>query len=394
MYCILLRYGELTLKGKNRKDFERKLLENINKQLADFDIVIKRDRSRVYVEQVTDNNKDKIIEKLKKIPGIYSFSLAEIINNDIETIKDFVLQTFDDSKPLFRINSKRLNKKYPLISEEINKAVGGHVLINKNGLEGLKVQMKDVQQEIMLEIHQEKCYVFTDKIKAMGGLPIGSVGKGVVMLSGGIDSPVAAILAMKRGIKIQLAHFSSPPYTNAQSLEKVINLTSVLQEYDQDIKLNDFQITDLQVAINKNCNERMQVVLLRRMMLRVVENVMAKHKVIITGENIGQVASQTLEAMEVTNQAIESLILRPLLTYDKEEIITLAQRFGTYLISIKPFDDCCVLFMPKSPTTKPKLDKILIEESKIDYMTMIEQIERDQYDCQTIKDQKDFNNYL
>lgn len=368
MQKILVRYGELTLKGKNRSEFERILFNNIQKQLKGLGVdSYHKDRNRIYID-VNETHLNEVVRKLQIIPGIHSFCLAQTTTNDLEDIKSLVLAVFDKQTPRFKVETKRIYKDYPLVSNEISRKVGAHILINNDGLEGLKVDVHNPNQLIHIEIHQDCAYVYSKFIDGMGGLPIGSAGKGVVLLSGGIDSPVAAILAMKRGIKIDCIHFSSPPYTNEQSLQKVKDLVKVLQDFDSDIKMYNTNFTHLQVAINQHCLDKYQVTLLRRFMIKKASDLATKlkAKVLITGESLGQVASQTIDGMFVSDNATNKLIIRPLVCMDKTEIIKLAKEYNTYDISIQPFEDCCVIFLPKKPATHPVLSEVEAQEQLID----------------------------
>ncbi len=383
MKIILIRYGELTLKGRNRKQFERALYNNVRKQLSDFNLKFRKDHNRIYIEVENVEEYEDISIVLKRIPGIHSFSIADVATHDLEDIKRVALANFDKNNPVFKVEAKRSNKLFPLKSPELARAVGAHILINNDGLEGMRVDLQKPKQLLKIEIQNDLSYVYHTTEKAMGGLPIGSSGRGLVLLSGGIDSPVAAVEAMKRGLKIDCIHFSSPPYTNEQSLQKVKDLAKVLQMYDKDIKLYNAHFTDIQLAIHQNCASKYEVTILRRMMLRQASLLAKKIKagVLITGESLGQVASQTIASMNVTNQTVDDLILRPLITMDKSQIIENAQNIGTYEISILPFEDCCVVFLPKNPSTNPKLPEVIYEENRIEYEEMIEQtkLERDTY---------------
>ncbi len=379
---FVIRYGELTLKGKNRKDFESRLHNNVVMQLKQFEVKVKKDHNRMYIENVEMDKVEGVKEALKKIPGIHSFAIADIVALDMDVIKEKCFELFDITKPEFRVSVKRINKSFKENSNQIEREIGAYILTNNDdNIQKLKVNLKNYQQNVMIEIHLDKAFIFNSYVQGMGGLPIGSAGKALIMLSGGIDSPVAAIQAMKRGLKIDLVHFSSPPYTNDKALEKVKDLAKEIQTYDRNIKFFDVQIADLQVAINENCDSSYQVILLRRMMLRVMDKMCDYYKAnaIVTGENLSQVASQTLASMSVTNATVDLLILRPLLTYDKVEIIELAKVYKTYEISIRPFDDCCVVFLPKKPVTKPKLDRVIKEENRFDYQKYIDEIKYDKY---------------
>lgn len=375
MKVILIRYGELTLKGKNRKQFERQLFNNVQKQLSDFDLVFRKDHNRIYLEIKEISQYEDIKAILKIIPGIHSFSIADVTTHDLEDIKAVALANFDRNNPVFKVETKRSYKQFPMTSQEVSRAVGAHILINNNGLDKMRVDVRNPEQLLQVEIQQNRAFVFHTTERAMGGLPIGTAGKGLVLLSGGIDSPVAAVEAMKRGLKIDCIHFSSPPYTNEQSLQKVKDLAKVLQKYDKDIKLYNAHFTEIQVAIHDHCADKYEVTILRRMMLRQASLLAKKLKatVLVTGESLGQVASQTISSMNVTNQTVDNLIIRPLITMDKLQIIELAKKIGTYEISILPFEDCCVVFLPKNPSTNPKLDEVIKEEERFDYMSMINQ---------------------
>lgn len=368
MKKILIRYGELTLKGKNRSEFERILFNNIQKQLKGLHIdSYHKDRNRIYID-VEDNLVEEVSEILKLIPGIHSFCVAHQTSLELDDIKDLALELFDPSHPNFKVETKRINKDYPLVSNEISRSVGAHILINNDGLENLKVNVHNPEQIVYVEIHHECSYVFSKFIDGMGGLPIGSSGHALVLLSGGIDSPVAAIMAMKRGLKIDCVHFSSPPYTNEQSLNKVKTLVKILQKFDADIKMYNVNFTDVQLAIHQHCLDKYQVTLLRRLMIKKTSEIadQLKVKVLITGESLGQVASQTIDGMYVSDNATTKLILRPLITMDKTEIIKLAKQYDTYETSILPFEDCCVIFLPKKPSTYPNLEEVIEQEKLID----------------------------
>lgn len=376
MKVILIRFGELTLKGKNRKEFERILYNNIVSQLRDYDLNFRKDRNRIYIE-ITDLSKfDEITEVIKIIPGIMSFSIADVCAIDLEEIKAVANKNFDTENPVFKVETKRSNKNFDYTSQEISRFVGGFILKSNDGLVGMKVDVKTPKQVINIEIQKDNAYVFHKKIMGMGGLPIGTAGKAVVMLSGGIDSPVAAIMAMKRGLKVSCIHFSSPPYTSDEALGKVKDLVKVLHKFDRDIKFYDCNLADLQLAIHQECMDKYEVTILRRMMLRVASDACdkIKSKVIITGESLGQVASQTIEGMYVSDNTVNKLILRPLITMDKSEIIILAKEYGTFEISTLPFEDCCTIFVPKNPATKPKLEDVIKEEGRFDYEAYLQKV--------------------
>ncbi len=396
MHYILIRYGELTLKGKNRNVFERQLLKNIKSQLKQYKLKIHKDRNRIYIEEVPSKDVDNIKKCLKLVPGIHSFAIAKICSNDLDTIKKVALEQFDPTNPEFKVVVKRIWKGYDLVSNEIERQVGAHILIHNDGLEGMKVKIKNPNQQVKIEIHEESAYVFAKHEPGMGGLPIGTAGRAILLLSGGIDSPVAAIEAMKRGLRIDCFHFSSPPYTNEQAFEKVKDLVKVLHTYDKSIKLYNFHVADLQIELSKKCKDSLQVILLRRMMMRICDMWMDElgATAIVTGENLAQVASQTLANMDIVNSTVSRLILRPLVTYDKNQIIEYAKKYNTYDISIRPFDDCCVLFLPKSPATNAKLAVVVEEESKLMYNKIVQEVKNEVYSALDLEEEKLLENYL
>lgn len=375
MKTILIRYGELTLKGKNRSQFERTLINNLRMQVNQFDVLIKKDRNRIYINLNNEQQYYNLEKVLLKIPGIDSFSIAQECALDLEKIKVDVIKNFNQKQLNFKIETKRGNKNFPLESHQISRAIGAHVLKTFNHLD-LTVKMKNAEQIIYLEIQKTKAYIFHHTKRAMGGLPIGTAGNGLVLLSGGIDSPVAAILAMKRGIKINLIHFTTPPFTSHASIEKVEQLYKILLAYDQTIKLYHANITPIQLQIKKIAMPKYHITLLRRMMMKQAEILAQKIKVevLITGEALGQVASQTMSGINCSNQAVKMLIIRPLIAMDKIQIIDLAQQFETYETSILPYEDCCSLFVPKNPSTNPKLELVKIQEDMLNYEGILEQL--------------------
>ncbi len=379
MKSLVLRYGEINLKGNNRKFFERSLISSIKKKTKGYDCRVQTLRNRTIVE-IDNDQADELFEKLLKVPGIENISLADKCESNYDSIKEKILEVFDISKPVFRVSTKRSDKNFKYTSQEFSKLMGGEILKANDGLENMCVSMKNYEQEIGIEILKNQTYIFHKKTQAMGGLPIGSSGKALVLLSGGIDSPVSAIEAMKRGVKIHCVHFSTPPYTTKESINKVKSLVEVLKEYDEDIKFYNFNITDMQLEIKKKCNDRYTLLLMRRMMYRKTSLLCKKLKckMIITGESIGQVASQTIESITMTNMVSSVPVIRPLITFNKQEIISLAKKYGTYDISIIPFEDACTVFAPKRPETKPELKDVLIEEEKFDYEKHLDLINLEQ----------------
>ncbi len=369
---IMVRFGELSTKGKNKKDFIRVLAHNIKNALdeyTDLDYDVRYDH--IYVK-LNENDPYPIIEILQDVSGIHSLSLVVKTDPEIENVKSVALDMInnEDGKT-FKIKTKRANKSYPIISDEINRIVATNILKNTS----LKVDVHNPDILVSIEIRDEAAYIFTHTFKACGGYPLGVGGKVMHMLSGGIDSPVAAYLLMKRGLKIECIHFASPPYTNIGVINKLIDLLSGLNKYQDSIRLNIIPFTKLQEKIYEVSDESYAITLMRRMMYRLASRLMSKRGClgISTGESVGQVASQTLDSMNVINEVTNVPVLRPLLTYDKEEIINISRKLSEYEISIRPYEDCCTIFAPKNPKTKPSLKKCLEYESKFDYDAMIDE---------------------
>lgn len=375
MKIIILRYGEINLKGNNRALFERALHNNLVVKLENIDYKLTKKRNRIFLE-VKEEDVDKVRYAIDRTPGVENYSVADITETDFDAINDLALKLFQTDKPVFRVTVKRSYKAFPYNSQELAQKIGASILIANDGLPGMKVKMKDADQEIGIEVHEKETYIYDDKISAMGGLPIGSGGRGLVLLSGGIDSPVAAIETMKRGVKVSCIHFTTPPYTTEKALEKVIDLVEKLKEFDPGIKLYEVPLTKMQLAINENTNNRFALLLMRRMMFRKASafSRQKKYDMLITGESLGQVASQTIESITLTNMVSEVPVIRPLITYNKNDIIKIARQYDTYEISIIPFEDACTVFAPKKPIIKPKLDETLKEEAKFDYEVLLDEL--------------------
>lgn len=369
---IMVRFGELSTKGKNKKEFIKVLAKNIRAALSDFSgLEIISQYDHIYVK-LNDNEPEPIIKILKDVSGIQALSLVLKTNEDIENLRNICLELVKQEEgKTFKVHSKRANKKYPIVSDQINREIAKVILQNTE----LKVDVHNPDILVSIEIREEGAYVFTHTYKAVGGYPLGVGGKIMHMLSGGIDSPVAAYLLMKRGIKIECIHFASPPYTNAGVIEKLKDLLGKLNKYQPEIRLNIIPFTKLQEEIYKQSDESYAITLMRRMMFRLADRLAKRRRclAISSGESVGQVASQTLDSMNVINAVTNIPVLRPVVCYDKTDIIDLAKKLDTYDISIRPFEDCCTIFAPKNPKTKPALDKVLEYESKWDYEEMIEE---------------------
>lgn len=369
---IMVRFGELSTKGKNKNEFIKVLARNIKGALSDFEnIEIISRFDHIYVK-LNDNDPKKIIEILQDVSGIQGLSLVLLTNEDIENLRKVCLELVkQEPGKTFKVHAKRANKKYPLISDQINREIAKVILQNTD----LKVDVHNPDILVSIEIREEGAYVFTHTYKGAGGYPLGVGGKIMHMLSGGIDSPVAAYLLMKRGIKIECIHFSSPPYTNAGVIEKLKDLLGKLNKYQPEIRLNIIPFTKLQEEIYAQSDESYAITLMRRMMFRLADRLATRRHclAISSGESVGQVASQTLDSMNVINNVTNMPVLRPVVTYDKTEIIALARKIDTFDISIRPFEDCCTIFAPKNPKTRPSMEEVLKFESKWDYNKMIDE---------------------
>ena len=363
-----LSYGELSLKGKNRGQFERMLRNRIHKSLNGYNHQLVDDLSKLYV-MVDNNDVDEVIEKLKKIFGVVGLNPSARIGSEDEEIKAKVLEVanyaYEQGARTFKIAVNRSNKEFEKKSMDYARELGAHVLINSSFE---KVQMKDPDVQINVDI-RKNVYVYTERIKTYGGLPIGSTGKGLVLLSGGIDSPVASFMMAKRGMCINFVTFHSFPFTSRQALEKIKELTDILSIYTGKTRLYSMNILKIQEAINSKTKKELATILTRRVMMRLAERLSEtmNYQALITGESLGQVASQTMGGLTCTNASMERLLVfRPLIGMDKTEIIDIAKEIGTYEKSIEPFEDSCVIFAPKHPVTNPKLEDVLAEEAKIE----------------------------
>ncbi len=368
---IIIKYGELTTKKDNINFFLGALKRNIEKSLYHIDHLIYYDKGRMFIKS---NELDKCITKLKTVFGIIEFEIGySIKDKDFNNLKETVLNLVKDlSFKTFKVETKRSDKSYPLDSMEISRNLGAHILKNINDI---KVDVKDPELFINMEIRKEEVLVYYEKEKGLGGYPVGTLGKGLLMLSGGIDSPVAGYLAIKRGVKIEAIYFESPPHTSEDAKQKVLKLAKHLALYNLDIKVHVINFTDIQETIYKTAPHEYLITLMRRMMYRISERIALKNnmKVIINGESIGQVASQTLTSMKAINEVIYLPVIRPVACFDKNEIIKIAKDIDTYETSILPFEDCCTIFVPKHPVINPESHLCLEYEKLFDYEPLIDE---------------------
>lgn len=371
---LLVRYGELTLKGTNRKMFVNQLKDNVKRALIPLSgYHVKGKRDRMYIELSPEADINEIIQRLSKVYGIKSISPVIKIDKNEEKINQSAIQLSHDFEKgsTFKVDVKRVDKSFRLDTYELQRQVGGAILKENNNI---TVNVKNPDYEIKIEVRMDAIYIYEKVIAGAGGLPVGTGGKTLLMLSGGIDSPVAGIEVMKRGVTVEAIHFHSPPFTSEKAKDKVIELTRILAERVGPIKLHLVPFTEIQKQINKVVHSRYTMTSTRRMMMRISDKVV--HQInanaIVNGENLGQVASQTLKSMYAINHVTATPVLRPLLTLDKEDIIKKAKELGTFETSIQPYEDCCTIFTPKNPVTEPDFDKVVKYESVFNFDEMIE----------------------
>jgi len=372
----IVRCGEVALKGTNKPYFERMLVERIKKSLKSIDDTeVKRLEGLIFVRTNKDTEEKEIIKKVSKVFGVASISPAvetESNLNDIgkAAISYMMKQIEEKDVKTFKVKAKRADKNFPIKSPEIAKIIGSHIL---KGCKVLKVDVHNPECELFIDVRHDKTYIYQDKIKGFGGLPLGTNGKGMVLFSGGIDSPVAAFMMAKRGMVLEAVHYHSYPYTSERAQEKVEELVKIVSTYTGYINLHIVNLLPIQEQIVEKCPEDETTILVRRFMMRIAERIAIDNKcmMLITGENLGQVASQTAEALVVTDASVNLPIMRPLIAMDKIDIMEKAKEIETYETSILPHEDCCTVFLPKHPVTKPKLEKILESESVLDIDNLI-----------------------
>jgi len=386
---ILIKYGELTTKKDNRNFFIKSLYNNIQNKLKNIDLKIEKTLSRMYIIYDEVNEK-KIIDSLKQIFGIHSIVICDKVNTNIEEIKNKVIEILSQKQfQTFKIVTKRSDKSFEIKSMDFNNIIGGLVLKSFD----CKVDIHNPEILLNIEIRKEGTFIYSNEIKCLGGYPVGIQGKGMLMLSGGIDSPVAGYLALKRGVNIECMYFESPPHTSLQAKNKVLALAEILNNYSGNIKVHIVPFTKIQEEIYKNIPSNYNITIMRRMMYRIAEKYAKKRncKIIVNGESIGQVASQTLDSMSVINNVTNMPVIRPVACLDKLEIIEIANKIGTYETSILPYEDCCTIFVPKHPVIKPSLETALEYEKLINYDELINNCIKN---IETIKIKKQEQNEL
>ena len=367
----MIKYGEMTTKKDNLRNFIDKLYNNIKIKLKDYDISITKNKVRMFID-IKNYDENEIVSKLKEVFGIHSIVICYKVDKNLEKIQDESLKLMSNIKfNTFKVETNRADKTFNYNSLEVSKLVGAHILKN---MSNISVDVHNPDIVLNVEIRPDYSYIYLNEIDGLGGYPTGIQGKGLLMLSGGIDSPVAGFLANKRGIDIDCIYYDSPPHTSIEAKNKVISLAKILTKYGSNINLYVVPFTEIQEEIYKNIDSTYMITIMRRMMYRIAERVAKniKSKVIINGESIGQVASQTLTSMYVINNVTNMPVIRPVSCLDKLEIIDISKKIGTYDTSIMPFEDCCTIFVPKHPVINPNLNKCIEYESKIDYESMIE----------------------
>lgn len=389
---IIIKYGELTTKKDNINFFINALRDNIKKSLKDIDNKITYDHGRMFIET---SDYENVLNILKKTFGIHEINIGyKLKTNSLEEINAELLNLLKDKEfKTFKVNTKRSDKSYPINSMEISRKVGGTILKNISNIE---VDVHNPNLEINIEIRKNEAYIYFEKIKGIGGYPVGTLGKGLLMLSGGIDSPVAGYLAMKRGIKLECIYFDSPPHTSKEALNKVKELASILSTYQNDIKLHVIHFTEIQEQIYKNCPKEYMITIMRRQMYRIAELLARREncKCIINGESIGQVASQTLTSISTINEVITTPVIRPVCCLDKLEIIDIAKKIETYETSILPYEDCCTIFVPEHPVINPERKLARTYEEAFDFRTLNLQSVKNKNTIKLPEEKSEFSNIL
>ena len=376
---LIVRCGEVALKGMNKPYFERMLAERIHKRLkaAGYGKAsVKRHEGLIFVRFDREWDTVQLAGEISKVFGVASISPAVESESNMEAIGveavSFMEKLCEERcVRTFKVEAKRADKQFPIKSPDIARQIGGYVL---KGLKVLRVDVHNPDVRLFVDVRHDRSYIYADKIAGFGGLPLGTNGKGLVLLSGGIDSPVAAWMMAKRGMMIEAVHFHSYPYTSPRAQEKVEDLAKIVASYCGSFKMHVINILPIQEQIVKNCPEAETTIHVRRFMMRIAEKIAERNSamMLITGENLGQVASQTAEALVITDNCVKMPVMRPLIAMDKIDIIAKAQEIGTFETSIEPYEDCCTVFLPKHPTTKPQLDKIEISDSKLDIDALVE----------------------
>lgn len=368
---LLLKFGELFLKGKNRREFIKLLKHNIVKKLSGFDFQLSETQGRLVISDYSELYEDEIVSKLQTVFGLIGVASAVEIDTSLEGIENEIKNIDLSGVKAFKVEVKRADKTFDMTSMELERHLGGVVL---NQFSNLKVDLYNPELVLFVELRvNKKTYIYKSLLPCAGGLPLGSAGKALLLLSGGIDSPVAGYLMSKRGLRLEAVHFHSYPYTSVQAKEKVVELANLISKYCGEIKLHVVSFTEIQEQIHKNCDEEYMITIMRRIMMRIAERICHENGLgaIVTGESLGQVASQTMQSMTVTNSVVSLPVFRPVIAYDKEEIMSVAKNIGTYEASILPYEDCCTVFLPKNPVIRPTIKRAEYLEKNLDVENLI-----------------------
>ena len=371
---FLCKCGAIVLKGANHSFFENALIKELKFRLRSFgSFKVSHSQSTVYVEPVSEVNLDEVFDALTRVFGIVTIERAAVAEKDIDSIKEVIrgyIPRFLSDKKTFKVEAKRADKRFPLKSPEIAAECGGTVL---SACPYLRVNVKTPDVVVRVEVRETAAYISAGSFKGAGGMPVGTNGKGMLLLSGGIDSPVAGYMMAKRGVKIDAVHFESFPYTSERAKEKVLELAKLVTRYSGSMLVHVVSLTKIQEELVKNCDEEYFTLLLRRYMMAIAEKLAAKNDclALITGESVGQVASQTMQAIAVTDAAVNMPLFRPCKGMHKEEIIGISRRIDTFETSIQPYEDCCTVFTPRHPKTKPELHKVIEQERKLDFDALV-----------------------
>ena len=370
MKVIIIRYSEIHLKGNNRDFFESVLISNIKHVLSDYTYEFGRSNARYVIRNFDETYTEQIIDAVKNVFGVYSVSPAEEVSSTYEDICNAAV-ALTPAFGTFKVNTNRADKRFPIPSMKLSADLGGKIL-DKNP--NLKVDLFNPNTVVSIDIRENgKTFVYSQVIKGVNGMPVGTAGKGIIMLSGGIDSPVAMYMMAKRGMTLRSVHFHSFPYTSMQAKQKVLDLAKIVKKYTLHMTVDVVSFTEIQTAIHEKCPEEYMITIMRRFMMRIAEKLAYRHGAgaVVTGESLGQVASQTLESITSTNSVATLPVFRPLIGFDKDEIIEIAQKIGTFETSILPYEDCCTIFLPKKPVTKPRLSAVEKVESALDVETLV-----------------------
>lgn len=374
---LLVRYGEIHLKGLNRPFFEQKLMQGIKAALRGLGLPVKvrQDQGRIFIFGVTEGKRDEAVDRLTRVFGIHSISPAAAVEKDYAAVEKAAVALAGralENNPgtgTFKCFCRRADKKFPMSSDEINRELGHAIL---EAFPSLSVDVHKPQMRVCVEI-RERAFIYTEEVAGPNGMPTGTAGRAALLISGGIDSPVAGYMMAKRGLELSAVHFYSYPYTSERARDKVVDLTRLLARYAGEIRLHLVPFTEIQLAIYEKCPPKETTVLMRRLMMRLAEQWAREDGALalITGEALGQVASQTIESLCVTDDAVHMPVFRPLIGFDKEEIVTLAKKIETFETSILPFEDCCTVFVPQHPVTKPDVQKLRESEALVDWTDML-----------------------